>query len=76
MLGTRVAVRSAPACSAHAPLLPSTRVPNTFLSACMLGVCVLTACREHSQVPLACRLRAGLCVLRTRVPGLRLEASC
>eukprot|EP00969_Alexandrium_andersonii_P186445 8238070-Alexandrium_andersonii.AAC.1 len=43
------------------------RVPSTGVSGCTPRLCVLTACREHSQVPLACRLRAQLCVLRTRV---------
>eukprot|EP00969_Alexandrium_andersonii_P068281 3011475-Alexandrium_andersonii.AAC.1 len=57
-------MRSAPACSAHASCVPSTRVPDMSVSGCAPRICVLRACRGHSQAPLclpaACRaLRAA-----------------
>eukprot|EP00969_Alexandrium_andersonii_P205876 9096676-Alexandrium_andersonii.AAC.1 len=51
MLGTRVAVRSASECSAHASCVPSTRVPSTRDTGCVLRICALTARREDSQAP-------------------------
>eukprot|EP00969_Alexandrium_andersonii_P029418 1284455-Alexandrium_andersonii.AAC.1 len=50
MLGARVAAHSAPACSAHAPCPPSTRVPTIRVSGCLPSLRAGARC-EHSKAP-------------------------